>query len=505
MRANQKFSIFSEVMCNNMATQTKQCKKRKTNMSGYLKNRLVKITAFLTLISVQSATALEIESDFDYLISPKTTITGLHRLFVGIPVGETLSFGQSIYSGAAGDGGGAFFWGFEGVKRLPITPRWNVAFSGFLGGGGGASQVVGDGTMSRVGVTGEYALTSNWSARAGVSHISISGAPINDWSSSFGLRYLITPDPKSNDIDGLKLARISIRTSRFQFANALSRSGTSQSELGLLGAEASFDISNNYETFLGADGAISGGDGYMQVIGGLRKRWPLEPVSFLGQTSVGFGGGGNVDTGSGLILGASLGMAFPISDSFDLDLTYGTLNASSSGISGKGTQLSLSRVFDRDRSGKDREEEQQWQVGLGISIQPPNASYMKSRSNVGIQPVMQESSIDYFISTKMYLTGNAQTTISGGVAGYAVGLLGLGHEIVLGEVWRMSLEGHIGAAGGGGVDVGKGLLGGARIEADYILNSNNSVSLGLGVLKSFDGGMNVPIVQLGFKHRFKTH
>ena len=131
-------------------------------MSGYLKNRLVKIAAFLTLISVQSATALEIESDFDYLRSPKTTITGLHRLFVGIPVGENLSFGQSLYSGAAGDGGGAFFWGFEGVKRLPITPRWNLAFSGFLGGGGGAGQVVGDGTMSRVGGTVEYALTSNW-------------------------------------------------------------------------------------------------------------------------------------------------------------------------------------------------------------------------------------------------------------------------------------------------------------------------------------------------------
>ena len=134
MWANQNSSIFSEVMCNNMPTQTKICKKRETNMSGYLKNRLVKIAAFLTLISVQSATALEIESDFDYLRSPKTTITGLHRLFVGIPVGENLSFGQSLYSGAAGDGGGAFFWGFEGVKRLPITPRWNLVFSSFLGG-----------------------------------------------------------------------------------------------------------------------------------------------------------------------------------------------------------------------------------------------------------------------------------------------------------------------------------------------------------------------------------
>ena len=212
-------------MCDNMANNTRTCKECHAAMRGDLKNRLVEIASFLTLISVESATALEIENDFDYLRSPDTTITGLHRFFVGIPVGENLSFGQSLYSGASGDGGGAFFWGFEGVKRLSVTPRWSLAFSGFLGGGGGASQVVGDGTMSRVGVTGEYALTSNWNARAGVSHISISCAPINDWSSSFGLRYLITPRPKSNDFNGLKLARASVRTSRFQFPNALSRSG----------------------------------------------------------------------------------------------------------------------------------------------------------------------------------------------------------------------------------------------------------------------------------------
>ena len=130
---------------------------------------------------------------------------------------------------------------------------------------------------------------------------------------------------------------------------------------------------------------------------------------------------------------------------------------------------------------------------------------MKSGSNVGIEPVMQETSIDYFVSDKTYLTGNAQTTVSGGVAGYAVGILGLGHEFDLSDFWRFSVEAHVGAAGGDGVNVGKGLLGGARFEADYILNSDNSISLGLGFLKSVDGGLNVPIVQLGYKHRFKTH
>ena len=117
---------------------------------------------------------------------------------------------------------------------------------------------------------------------------------------------------------------------------------------------------------------------------------------------------------------------------------------------------------------------------------------------------MQESSIDYFLTDSVYLTGNAQTTVSGGVAGYAGGLLGLGREFSVGDQWRFSLEAHVGAAGGGGVNVGRGLLGGARVEVDYILDPKNAVSVGLGVLQSFNGGMQAPVLQLGYKHRFTT-
>lgn len=80
-------------------------------MKSSLKTKLSKLVACLPLIAAQSAVALEIESDLEYLAAPKTTIKALHRLFVGVPVDENVSFGQSIYSGAHGDGGGAFFWG----------------------------------------------------------------------------------------------------------------------------------------------------------------------------------------------------------------------------------------------------------------------------------------------------------------------------------------------------------------------------------------------------------
>lgn len=474
-------------------------------MNHFLKTKLTKIAVCLSLISTQPAVALEVESDVEYLTSPKTTIKALHRLFVGVPVGESMSFGQSIYSGAHGDGGGAFFWGFEGVKRFSTSQRTQLAFSGFIGGGGGASQVVGDGTMYRIGASAEYNLTSSWSARAGVSYISISGAPIDDWAATVGLKYHLEPRSEAIGIGHLNLARASFRTSRLEFPSSLSRSRTPQNPLTLVGAETSFGLLNGYETFVGADGAVSGGDGYMQVTGGLRKRWPLGPVALFGQSQIGFGGGGDVDTGGGLIAGASVGVAIPVGKDFEVELAYGTLNALSTNVASNGAQLKLTRVFAHDSINKAHTEQQHWQLGLGFSMQEPNTTYMKSRSNTNIQPMMQESSIDYFLTNNVYLTGNAQTTVSGGVAGYAVGLLGLGREFPIGDQWRLSLEAHVGAAGGGGVDVGRGLLGGARVELDYILDPKNAVSIGFGVLQSFDGGMRVPVLQLGYKHRFTTN
>ena len=450
------------------------------------------------------AFSLEIESSYDALHAPDTTIEGLHRFYVGVPLDDGLSFGQTLYSGAYGDGGGAFFWGFEGVKRLAISPSLGVAISGFLGGGGGAAQVVGDGTMWRLGVVGEYAVTHHWSLQAGVSRLQVNGAKLDGWATTLGLRYAPSAKTTENGRNDMGLSSAAFRVTQYAFPDVPSRSGTPQEDLKLMGAEARFDIAKGAEAFLGADGAVAGGDGYMQVLSGLRKRFPIGRASVFGQASVGFGGGGDVDTGGGFIAGAAAGIALPIAEKFDLELAHGVLTALDTSAKGHGSQISISRVLGRKVTDRQKSAAQRWQVSLGLSVQPPNDTYMKARSHDGILPIMQESSIDLFLGEKTYLTGNAQTTVSGGVAGYAVGLLGAGHELDLGEKWRLSIEGHVGAAGGGGVDVGRGVVAGVRGEIDYLLSDSNALSMGLGLLKSFDGGLSVPIVQIGFKHRFAT-
>ena len=70
---------------------------------------------------------------------------------------------------------------------------------------------------------------------------------------------------------------------------------------------------------------------------------------------------------------------------------------------------------------------------------------------------------------------------------------------------RFSLEGHIGAAGGGGVNVAGGIVGSLRAEIDYRVTDRVALSLGLGKMRAVRGnGLDSNIATLGLKIPFST-
>lgn len=462
------------------------------------------LAALAAAAAAGTAAAVELETGVEFFGDPATKIEALNRFYLGVPVAEGLTLGQSIYSGAAGDGGGAFFWGFEAVKRVPLTQDLSLSFSGFAGGGGGATAVAGDGTMFRAGAALDYDLPGRWALQAGVSRIHIDGADIDDWAAGLGLAYRLEDKDSNPGRLRPRLRSVSMAGSAYRFPDTLNRSGSAQSDLKLAGVEASFLTGSRTEAFFNADGAVSGGDGYMQIFGGYRARWQAGPVDLIGQARLGFGGGGDVDTGGGVLTGVSAGIAIPVTKGADFEVLASALHAPSSGVTGTGVQARISRVFNRKQDARPSGKPVQWQFTFGLSAMDPNDTFMKSRDNSGISPVMQESSVDLFLTDSLYLTGNGQTTVHGGVAGFAIGLLGLGYEVDLNDTWRAAVEGHIGAAGGGGVDVGDGLIGGLRAEIDYKISEQGAVSLGAGMLRVRGGGMDVPVLQIGYKHRFTT-
>lgn len=469
-------------------------------------DRNTRMTASALLVAIGLGGAaqgqtFEIETGFEALTSPQTLIEGLHRLYIGHRVSPHFSFGQGIYSAAAGDAGGAFFWGFEGVARLPVSERVSLGASGFVGGGGGASQVNGDGTMLRAGLSVDYRLTRAWDLQLTASWIRIEGAPIDGAAWGLGFRY--SPG-RGDSAPAPGFGAVSIVTSGVLApSGVLTRTGTAQPQIGLVGVRAQFDLGPRTRLSFGAAGAATGAQGYMQIMAGLRRTVPLGRASLFFEGGAGFGGGGNVDTGSGLLVEAALGISTPVSRHFDVELSLGAIAAPTGGFRAASVSLAMVRAF--NRPGAVDEGGQRWAYSGGLSMQQTAPGYFSS-ANPAAYVAMQESSIDYFVGERLYVTGNGQTTLDGGAAGYAIGMIGLGYAIPLNDRWTLSLEGHLGAAGGGGVNTGGGIIGGLRAEVDYRVSDRWSLSLGLGRLTTLRGtGMAPNLLTLGVKIPFITH
>jgi hypothetical protein len=271
--------------------------------------------------------------------------------------------------------------------------------------------------------------------------------------------------------------------------------------MALVGARALLGLSETTQLSMGAAGAGKGAQGYMQVMAGLRRNFTLGPATLFVEGGAGFAGGGEVDTGAGPMLEAAAGVRLPVTRKLDAELAFGGIAAPTGDFRAASVSLNIMRNFNRTRG---QVAPSRWAYSGGISVHQTGGNYFLN-ANTASYVVMQESSFDYFLSDRLYVSGNGQTALQGGVAGYAIGMLGLGYEFDLGERWAISFEGHIGAAGGGGVNVAGGVLGGLRAELDYRVTDNWAVSVGLGHLAALRGnGLSSNVATLGIKIPFNT-
>ncbi|MCB1388594.1 MAG: hypothetical protein KDK12_05530 [Rhodobacteraceae bacterium] len=457
----------------------------------------------LGVAPLAQAQEFEIETGLEVLQSPATTIEGLHRLYIGRRVSPHFSIGQGIYSAALGDAGGAFFWGFEGVAHWALTDRLGLSFSGFVGGGGGAAQVVGDGTMVRAGVSLDYRVNPAWDLMLSASWIRIDGAPIDGPAYGIGFRRGLgrtggpgTGMPEMDAIGGFVTQLVAP-------GGTLTRSGGAQPDITLVGARVFYNLSQGTQLSFGAAGGARGAQGYMQIMAGIRRTADLGPVRLFAEAGVGLAGGGNVDTGAGPVVQAAIGAALPVTRAMDVELSFGAMASVDGGYRGAAVSLGVLRHFYRGANGGAGER---WAFSTGIQVQRAAPGFFLNPANPNTAVLMQETAFDYFVGRRLYVSGSALTTIRGGAAGYALGLVGLGYEIPLADRWSLSLEAQLGAAGGGGVNTAGGFVAGLRAEVDYRVGDSWRLSMGLGQLTALQGGgMRPATLSLGLKIPFTTH
>jgi hypothetical protein len=469
----------------------------------------------LLICSLQSsAHAGDLPLDFrltlDSLTRDQSQLEGTIGLSLLYRLDNGFYTGGTLYSGAIGNAGGFFAGGYEIGKRFMLGNKLQLDSEIFVGGGGGASQVNGDGLMLRPSLSLTYQLDS-FDLMAGIAWIDISGSDISTPAFTLGLQKHFGQEREhgqaSPGSDELQLAAVKALYKTVNPEGNTKLDGQALADIQLVGAELELQHTSSLAFFMQASGVVAGdAEGYAEWVLGIRGYHALGPMHLFADLGAGIGGGGAVDTGGGLIANANIGVAIPVGTSLSLEAGIGYNAAPGGDYSGIAPSIKLAKLFGSNQRGSsDSKSPSNWRVGAGITYIADNDDLRKPETESTGAPGLLNVQIDYFTHPRVYLTGQAYTAFTGEAGGYQMGLLGLGYQHPVAGDLAVAGELLLGAGGGALINTGGGALVGAKLELELPITGNVSVSLGAGWLSALKGdGMNGPTVNAGLDFRFAT-
>lgn len=441
--------------------------------------------------------------------------------------------GIGAYGAVSGNQGGFFTLGAEaGVHREFFENWWGDAGM-FIGGGGGRSSLVGGGLMLRphVGIAYDF----RW-VRLGL-HYSYIHFPSGEIHSSqvgldldipFDFYYVRIQDVSNNLINVANIHLLNGKFLDFQrndFSIILQaykqKPGTlnvndqvQDGTMGVIGAELDHYFTDNTFWWVKAGGAFHGvPNGYMDVIGGFGYHWALmrNGIALVPQLGVGAGGGGNVDTGGGVLIQPQLGLEVPLTSNFAARLSGGYLWAPTGELSAYTVtgaiiyHLNVATASDKPVIKlADCYSTQAWRIQLfnQTYISPQHAFSPRDTSInlIGVQ-------IDQLFTPIFFFSYQAASAYSGWHAGgLASGMIGPGIQTPPFLNQRLQLFGEflVGAAGGGGLSLGGGAIVEPVVGLHYALSPAIGLQASFSQIKAVNNDLNTPVVNAGLTIKFGT-
>lgn len=470
---------------------------------------------------------LQVSFGADVFRLRQSEIHGINALRLLYETPSGLYIGNSVYSAGFGTGGGFFVGGIEAGYSFDVTRRLGLQLGSFIGGGGGASQITGDGLMFRPSFTASIMPFPEFGLRfqPGISYVSVSGSDISTAAFNLSINRRFTPDltsghemrPRSETRIRITSFKMSYR--KFEPQGSKMRGGRQTLlPMNLIGAEIALGRSSSYEVFIQTHGVVAGdAEGYADWTLGYRGTLNARPFRFSAGLGLGTAGGGNVNTGGGMTYTASLGVELPIVEKFGTELEAAAIRS----FNGDFFVLSpgfrvvryLSYPFDAsDRRGEaeQRQTSYRWKANSGLVMHLPNSNYRNRPDIPNNEVFMIEAGIDLFLASRTYLTGQAYTSFVGDAGGYQIGLIGLGYAWPLSflgkDDWTGTGEIYIGAGGGAGVNTQGGLLTGGRISITVPMWAEMRWKSGIGTVSALRGsGMNPLTIHSGISIPFRSY
>jgi len=433
--------------------------------------------------------------------------------------------GFGVYSAVTGQRGGFFTGGLDTGIKFGLGKKLELDASLFVGGGGGGSAPQGGGLMLRPQIGLMYK-TAIGKIGFQVSQVRFPNGDISSNQLALTYEQPLSMILSSNWLSGARTGHLSnkYRPAEQDFSVLAQRyrlpAGTRNTNNNIQDKTMSL-IGVEWDTLFGKHGFVRlqtlgslGGnsDGYASVLMGLGYRYSVTPqTEFKLAASLGASGGGRVDTGGGFTESVSLNVQHRFGNGLLLGAKAGYLNAPGGDFSATSYALYLGKS-DRAPVGKtvgtSHLKPRHWrlriahQTYLTTGDTRRKSQTLPDDRNVDLFGLQT----DIFFDKNYYLTGQALGAYDGGAGGYASGLIGAGLTRPLWKNSRMFINAEVlvGAAGGGGLAVGDGLVGQMMVGVGYRTSRSTSLILSYGKIKSKGGNFEADVVNLNFGYRYTT-
>lgn len=453
-------------------------------------------------------------------------LVGLHYDLLGVldPY-PPLYVGLGGFAGVAGEKDGFFLLGGTAGSVWRVAPGLLVDAGVFAGAGGDAGGPATDGWAFRPFFAVER-IFGLFGLRAEVAYFDMDEFE-PDWNFALGLtlpsELLVGRESgRPGRIPPQAVLRRRVRvTPRFlgldPDTGSMLRTGSAQTaDVSMVGLGADYFLTQHVFVPVEAYGATGGGvDGFAMAGAGLGASIPIPgtPVSLEAKATLVTGGGGAVETGSGLGWQGLAGVRAALTRNLALEVMGGRTSFSdggfdadsiSVGLSWSGSPVELSLTYprgnlERDGLSSDTVALETTRVVVSSRIYSPPSDALSKKGQQHDTISMLGFGVEELVHENVALTARVFAAFDGGVGGYSEGLLGARFEFRPVE-WRnarlgVGIEG--GAAGGGNVDVGSGLLFHTSAGLAIDLTERTFVSLEWGKAEADSGAFEAEAVTLG--------
>ena len=467
--------------------------------------------------------SIKLPTDPSGFINPNMGFSGIHY---NLHLNDWGYAGLGIYGAVSGNKGGFFTLGFNaGIKKYYKNFYLDTGFH--FGGGGGAGAPDGGGAFIlphfNIGYNFNFlSINSGWSYVDFFDAGNIKGHQLN-FAVEIPLDYDYTNykySEKTLTIQSLKKSKWNQalkRNSLMLHQNNLKIKGDSKNTRGkiyngevikLAGFEIASYFNNNWFAFLKTDGAYDGIDaGYMDVFIGVGHRllFNRNKTNILAKFGIGAGGGGGVDTKGGFLIYPDLSIEQKIFDEFYISINKGYVMTPDSYFLTSSLGFGLKYYVNRNGiKFKNKKFSKAKLKGLGIILKHDlyfNASRITNPTE-NLHQISLQINLD--LNKNFYVAGQTSFANFGNAGAYAEGIVGLGGKTnsVFNNSTTIFTQILFGAAGGGNISTGEGLIIKPSLGVNYKLNNHLNFRGAIGHVKAKGGSLNSTFINFGIKYNF---